>query len=213
MSVTAGNLFYQARARVGLNFADGRLDDENIGGVLVMLNSGLVDLCTDHDWEWLYSEGTISVVAGTETYATPTNHLRTLWIADDTDEELRLRQRRDHIRFGGEQGDPAYYWIANDLIYLSPIPSNTATYRHGYYTIIPVVTDNSIANLQNTTLQIPPPFQNLAALYVAKQIALAFRDYNLLNAIKAEINEEKRRVDDNNRRSLGPVAPQTRKDY
>lgn len=213
MSVTAGNLYAAARARVGLNFADGRLDDENITGVLVLINAGLNDLSVSRDWEFLYAEGTISVVAGTESYATPTNHLRTLWIADDTDEELHLRQRRDHIRFGGEQGDPAYYAIFNDLIYLSPIPNATATYRHGYYTYIPAVTDNSIANLQNTTLAIPLPFQNLAALFIAKQIALAFRDYNLYNAIKGEIADEQRRVDDNNRRSLGPVAPQTRKDY
>lgn len=213
MTVTAGNIYYSARSTVGLNFTDGRLDDENINGVLTFINLGLSEFYMSRDWEFLYAEGTISVVAGTETYATPTNHLRTLWIADDTDEELRLRQRRDSIRFGSEQGDPAYYSIFNDLIYLSPIPNATATYRHGYYTHIPVVTDNSIANLQNTTLQIPLPFQHLASLYISKQIALSLKDYNLFNTIKAEIADEHRRVDDNNRRSLGPVAPQTRKDY
>lgn len=213
MTITANDLWASARARIGLNFADGRLDDTNIVGVNTALNAGLADLASDHDWDWLYNEGTISVVAGTESYATPTDYMRTLWLATDLNEELSLRQRRDSIRFSGTTAYPRFYSVANSLIYISPIPSVSATYRHGYFTAFPEVDESTVANLANVDLEIPTLFVPLAELFVAKQVAMMFKDYNLYQMLSGEIRELKKRIDDNSRRSLGPVAPQTRRDY
>ena len=213
MTITASDLWTRARTRIGLGFTDGRLDDNNIDGVNALINAGLMDMSADHDWDWLYAEGTISVVAGTETYATPTNYMRTLWIANDTNEQLFLRQRRDSIKYAGASAYPRYFHVANSLIYLSPIPTKTATYRHGYFTHIPEVDETSIANLANVDIEIPALFVPLAGLFIAKHICMSFKDYDTYKMIDSEIMALKKRLDDNSRRSLGPVAPQTRQDY
>ncbi len=212
MSITAGDLYTQARARVGLNFPDGRLDDTNLDGALAALNIGIADLVSAHDWDWLYDENVIGVVSGLDNYRLPTDFLRCLWLANDTNEELSLRARRDAIRFAGQTGYPRYYSILGNSLYLSPCPSQSATYRIGYYKQIPLVAAETIAGLADTDLPIDPLFVGLATLYVAKNIAMMFKDYESYKMLSEEIKREMARVADNTRRSLGPMAPQTRRD-
>lgn len=212
MTVLAGDLYAGARARIGLNFADGRLDDTNIVGANTAISTGLMELCAAHDWDWLYAEGTVSVVSGTTAYPLPTRHMRTLWLCDDNNEELQLRQRRDAIRYAEGTGRPRFFSILNNAMYLSPTPSEAATYRTGYYAYLPFQPAATIADLDNQALTIPDIYVPLASLYVAKSIAMMFKDYDAHKMILGEIRDELQRVSDNTRRSLGPVAPQTRSD-
>ena len=212
MTITAADLYANARSRIGLNFTDGRLDDNNVVGFNAWINAGLQELASAMDWEWLYTEGTITVVAGTESYATPTDYNRTLWISDGDVQELSLRSRRNHIKYSGQSGYPRFYWVSNDLIYLSPVPSQAGTYKHGYYKTFAEVDESSISNLGNVDLDIPVQFRPLAAMFIAKHIAVGLKDYDAYRLLTEEINKEMAGIADNNRRSLGPVAPQTRPD-
>lgn len=212
MTVTAGALYAGARARIGLNFADGRLDDTNIVGANTAISTGLMELCAAHDWDWLYAEGTVAVVSGTTSYSLPTRHMRTLWLCDDNNEELQLRQRRDAIRYAEGTGRPRFFSILNNSMYLSPTPSESGTYRTGYYAYLAFTDAVSIAALDSQSLAIPDIYVPLASLYVAKSIAMMFKDYDAHKMILGEIRDELQRVSDNTRRSLGPMAPQTRSD-
>lgn len=214
MSITAGQLYAGARSRIGLNFEDGRLDDPNITGADSAIIMGLTDLCAAHDWDWLYTEGTISVIAGTESYALPENHMRTLWVSNSNDQEIFFKQRRDAIKYHNLAGSyPRFYSILNDKLYLSPLPSQNETFRHGYYKYLPLVQASTIAELNDVDLEIPDLYINLATLYVAKNITMMFKDYDAYRLVTSEIKAELDRVADNTRRSIGPVSPQTRPDW
>lgn len=214
MTVTAGDLYAGARSRIGLNFEDGRLDDPNIVGADTVVNAGLTDLSTAHDWDWLYTEGTISVVNGTEAYALPANHMRTLWVSNSHDQEIFYKQRRDAIKYHNLAGSyPRFYSVLNDTLYLSPKPSQNETFRHGYYTYIPLIACATIADMADVDLEIPDLYVGLATLYVAKNIAMMFKDFDAYRLVTGEIKAELDRVADNTRRSIGPVSPQTRPDW
>lgn len=210
--VACSDLWSAAKARVGLNFADGRLDDNNMAGVLAAINAGLAELALDHDWDWLYAETTHTTAAGTETYSVPTNYLRTQWLAIE-DTPLVAQSRRDAVRYYGQTAYPAFYSVSNGLIRLSPIPNGVYTVRHGYFTSFAKVSESTVSALSGVTLAIPVPFEGLAALYIAKQICLSFKDQAGYNLVIEEIRAEKQRLDDNVRRSLGPQAPSVRKDW
>jgi hypothetical protein len=97
-------------------------------------------------------------------------------------------------------------------MYLSPTPTESGTYRTGYYAYLPFTPAATIADLDNQALTIPDIYVPLASLYIAKSIAMMFKDYDAHKMILGEIREELQRVSDNTRRSLGPMAPQTRSD-
>ncbi len=210
MTITAAALYANARSRLGLNFSDSRLDDNNVAGFNAAINAGISDLCAAHDWDWLYAETTIPVVAGTESYNLPTRHLRTLWVANDTNTELTLRQRRDAIKYAGQTGYPYFYSVLNDKMYLTPVPDSAATFRHGYYAYLAQIDAANITALSSITYAIPDMYVALAALYIGKNIAMMFKDYDAYNMMNTEIKAELDRVADNTRRSIGPVAPQVR---
>lgn len=195
-----------------MQFSDGRLDDNNIDGVLTLINAGLSEMSLDHDWDWLYAEGTITTVAGTEGYSTPTSHLRTAWLAEGTN-LLSLQQRRKSAPYYGTTGYPSHYSVLADSIRFSPIPDGVYTIRHGYYTYIPKVTAANVAALSSTTISIPAPFESLAALYIAKQIALSLKDQQAYSLVVEEIRAEKQRLEDNVRRAISPMPPATRGDW
>lgn len=211
--ITAGDLYALARTKIGLNFQDGRLDDNNITAVNGFVNAGLIDLSVETDWDWLYDEETITTTAGVETYPLPRDYMRTAWISDDVNQELSQKQRRQAIQMFDKTGPPRSYFIANDSLYLTPVPSESVTLRHGYYTHLPTVDVATVAELDDEELEIPPMWWNFGALFIAKHIALAFKDYNLHQAVVSEMNEERRRLADNARRSLSPMVPATRRDW
>ena len=212
MSITAADLYTLARAKIGLNFQDGRLDDNNVAGVNAFINSGLMDLCAETDWDWLYAEDSFLTAAGVETYGLPRNHLRTIWIADEQGRSLRLSQRRQAPRYFGVQTEPRFFSIANGTLYLSPVPNSPIRLRHGYIVHLSPVDVSAVSELDDIDLRIPPMWWNFAALFIAKHIALSLKDYNLHGAITSEMQLERQRLADNARRALGPMVPVTRED-
>ena len=214
MSVTAGDLYARGRAVLGLNQQDGRLDDNNIVNVVQIINAALMEFSAEHDWDFLYDETTFTTVAGVEKYLLPTDHLRTSWVADADNNELHLRQRRDHIRHRSAQSQPYFYSVIGDYLYLSPTPDSGAagTYRHGYFRHLPELPDtvDAVADLDVLTYKVPVVFQPMLQLFIAKHVALSLKDYDAYRLVNEELDTERRRLADNVRRALGPVAPQTR---
>lgn len=210
--ITASDLYELARAKVGLNFQDGRLDDNNIAAVNMFINSGIMDLSAETDWDWLYSEESFVTSPGIETYGLPRNHMRTAWIADDEGRPLALAQRRKAVRYFNTQSDPRFYSVTSEMIYLAPVPSSAKRLRHGYFTHLPTVDVAEVADLADIEFRIPAMWWNFAALFIAKHIALSLRDYNLLGAVTSEMQLERQRLSDNSRKALGPMAPITRAD-
>lgn len=211
MAVLANDLWAQARARIGMNFNDGLLGDENITGVIAALNSGVADFAAADRWDWLYNEGTISVVSGTTDYDTPANHSSTLWIARQN-EQLQERQRKQSIQFYTASGTPVCYSVLNDKIRLYPTPTVTEDYRHGFYIGYPRVTGANLAAL-TASLDIPQQFLSLAELYVARKICLLVNDRERWSFVNDEIANETKNLRDDVLRASSPGVPQTRRDY
>lgn len=79
--------------------------------------------------EQLYSTST---VAGTQSYAFPTNTIAIKRVTWNGNKLQPIDQRDDDQLTGGNQattgqGNPQYYYIWNDTLYLRPIPSSVAT--------------------------------------------------------------------------------------
>lgn len=212
MSVTAGDLYARGRAIIGLNQQDGRLDDNNIVNVIQIFNAALMEFSAENDWDFLYDETTFTTVAGVEKYLLPSEHLRTSWVADANNTELHLRQRRDHLRHRSQRGNPFFFSALGDYLYLSPVPSAGEQFRHGYFKHLPQLPDtvDAVADLDVLTYKVPVIFQPMLQLFIAKHVALSLKDYDAYRMVNEELDAERRRLADNVRRAIGPMAPQTR---
>lgn len=207
---TALELWTGARSRVGLNGPDGLLGDTNIDGVLSALNSGLSDFASTDNWDFLYRETNVSLIAGTSTYATPADHISTMFLAIGN-RLLLNRQRKQAVRYEGYGGEPAAYSVLNDTIRVYPTPTEAGTMTHGYYGGYAAVT-GTYAGLSSVTLDIPTQFLSLAQLFVARQLAMVINDRERYQLINEQIASEKRAMQDNVLRSSSPGVVQTRGD-
>jgi len=211
MSITAADLYRQARAKIGVNFQDGRLDENNLDGAIAAVNGGLSEFSLRQDWEFLYDEGTFNTVAGTAAYDLPTDHIRTLWLAIE-DRELRQEPRSSAVRFYDGRNTPAYFSILGGKIRLSPVPDEAKTVRHGYYRHLPPVESTSVSGFAAVEVEVPSYYVGVAVLYIAKHIALMLKDRDAYQLVTAELAGQLRVMEDNNMRSASPRSPKVRND-
>lgn len=107
---------------------------------------------------------TTSTVAGTQEYTYPTNAIGIKRVTWDGAKLKKISFREDDSITGQNaettgQGNPAYYFIWNDTIYLRPIPSSVATLK--------IFTFNEPQALSTTSsLEIPRQFHVDVADYV-----------------------------------------------
>jgi hypothetical protein len=214
---TAYDIYFGALSRLGLNFDDGLLGSTNSAGVLSVLNDGLAELSVDHDWLFSYVEEEMAVSSGIDAYDPPTDWLRTGWLVEkSTNTELKVRQRREH--FGMTAGMPRYFDTSGDRILVAPVPDQNYVLRHGYFTSIPRIVRDSTTwptfydQLQAVTLVLPAPYDTLATLYVAKNIALLQKDRELYGMIDSDLGAFRRKIEDNRRRSQAVPAIKVRPD-
>ena len=212
MTITAYDLYMDARSVLGLNFQDGRLDDNNKVGVMASLNRALSEFCADKDWPFLYVESSVSTVSGQGYITLPaaTTHVTFVSLESNL---LQQVQRRDSVRWFGVTARPSYFSALNGRAYLTPTPDGVYVINLGYYTqIAKVATPASLSLLSATTLAIPQELIGLVTLYVAKHFSMILKDYDGYKLVNEEIRSEKQKLDDAARLSTAPQAPRTRRD-
>jgi hypothetical protein len=170
-----------------------------------------------HDWLFSYAEEEMAVSAGNDNYSTPEDWLRTGWLVEkSTNTPLKARQRNDH--FGFSPAMPRYFDTSGDRILVAPVPDQNYILRHGYFTSIPrVVRDEEefealYDQLQAVTINLPAPYDTLAVLYVAKNIALLSKDREMYQMVNDSLSDYKKVVEDNRRRQQANPAIRVRPD-
>lgn len=216
---SAWDTYTAARARIGLNFDDGLLDTSNPDGVLSVLNGALSELASDYDWPFLYAEVPLNLNQGQDVYPVPSGWLRTGFIVlKDSGNELVWRQRRAHFEFPSP-GEPRAFDTLGDRLLIAPTPDQAYRAVHGYYEHFEHIERDDDgyptleAQLADTDLDVPAPFDHLLVLYVAKNIALLIKDRELYQMFQTEIADIKAKNDDNRRRQQSTGRIKTRRDY
>lgn len=213
MSITASQLLINARSVLGLNFQDGRLDDNNIPGVMASINRGIMQFSFDKNWPFLYVESSVSTVAAQNYVTLPTNTVNVAFVALQ-DQRLRQIQRQASTDFYNVTDRPVAFSVLAEKVYLTPTPDAVYSLTIGRYTNIPAVaTPVALADLTSTTITIPDNLVGLLTLYVAKELSLILKDREGYQLVNEELRMEKQRLDDNVRLSTSPMAAATRRDY
>jgi hypothetical protein len=215
---TARYIYETALGRTGMNFEDGLLGVTNPTGVLAALNGALSELSVDHDWLFFYTEEIFTTSAGQSVYPVPTDWLRTSFLTIEEDgTELISRQRRDH--FGMADGPPRFYDTSGDRLLIGPTPDRRYRLVHGYFSHVPKIVENTTdyddvyAQLEDTTIDVPTPFDDLVILYTAKNQALLQKDRAAYEMLLAEIKVFRSKIEDNRRRQQSTGRIKTRQDY
>lgn len=213
MSITASQLLINARSVLGLNFQDGRLDDNNIPGVMASINRGIMQFSFDKNWPFLYVESSVSTVANQNYVSLPANTVNVAFVALQ-DRTLRQIQRSQSSDFYNIANRPTSFSVLAEKVYLAPVPDSVYALTIGRYTNIPAVaTPAALADLTSTTITMPDSLVGLLTLYVAKELSLILKDREGYQLVMEELKMEKQRLDDNARLSTSPIAPATRRDY
>ena len=118
--------------------------DDKINNVI---NQGLRVLATKFKWPWLAASTTLSTVAGTTTYAMPSDLTHTAAITHQTKPQ-RLVEVAPHQILGPRGGDlpsgaPTSYYIHGSNIYLDKVPTEAATYDWLYFTQVSVLDNDT----------------------------------------------------------------------
>lgn len=120
-----------AEVRSAGNFAT---DDTRITDAVVTreINRALKRIALVHDWPWLQVEGTVNVVANTNTYALPADFLRLISLRHtDTAENLYIRSIQELDQYLGTSRPMAFaVWGGN--IVLAATPNGTYTLKLRY---------------------------------------------------------------------------------
>ena len=213
MSITASQLLINARSVLGLNFQDGRLDDNNIPGVMASINRGIMQFSFDKNWPFLYVESSVSTVANQNYVALPSSTVNVAFVSLQ-DQRLKQIQRSQSSDFYNVTNRPVAFSVLAEKIYLTPTPDAVYSLTIGRYTNIPAVaTPVALSGLTSTTITMPDSLVGLLTLYVAKELSLILKDRDGYQLVMEELKMEKQRLDDNVRLSTSPIAPATRRDY
>jgi hypothetical protein len=118
-----------------LSRISGSANDQGLSAtqLTIWINAALKHVQMVDDWPWLVGLQTFNTAAGTSTYPTPDDWLRTHVIsATDEGESMKLRSigEMDEIIY---QGRPVLYSIDQEQIVLKPIPDGVYPMLHRYY--------------------------------------------------------------------------------
>lgn len=113
-------------------------DDWGDDKIDAVINQGLRRLSTRFDWPWLAATSTLSVVAGTTSYALPTDLRKTEAITrqDRTGRLVEVSPWEISGKYGGDlpSGTPTSYFVHGRTLYLDRVPTEAITYDWLYYT-------------------------------------------------------------------------------
>lgn len=122
-------------------------DDWGDDKINAVINQGLRRLSARFDWPWLAASGTLTTVAGTGSYALPTDLRKSLAITriDKAQRLVEVSPWEILGRWGGDlaTGTPESYYVHGRTLYLDKLPSEAATYTWLYFTS-PTALDNDV---------------------------------------------------------------------
>lgn len=185
MSQTRVTLAARVSSRLSVLSDDGRLAT---GEIYQCIADALASLSAERDWPWLQTLGTISLVAGTDTYNFPANcvKLDTLSIEG---KQLHQMQYTEILRYNYlENTTPTMYCIIGQTIKLLPVPDAVKTLDVLYYRSEPLLTADG------TTILCPDHFSDLVVAYACVFAAMRLRDQSIINVMVANKDEQLRRV-------------------
>ena len=134
MNVAA--LMIALRRKMGVDPDDGLLTPD----VLVdLLDEANKELEAERDWPWRETSATITTVAGTASYAMPSNWLRTTSIREANEEPMveRTTMDLDYRNPSGVTGQPIEFAVYGSTLTLSPTPDSVRTLTHRYIRDVP----------------------------------------------------------------------------
>lgn len=222
MAYTAKDLYVNGLARLGLNFPDGLVGEENDRGVYTALNGALTDFYLTHEWDFLLTSETVTTTAADATYSLNANMDKVYGVyCPSLGYELKPVQTRAAFSVGTAQGVPRYFTVNNGTLTLMPTPSSALDLTVAYYQRIPLPNATAqgatalytyLDTLSYASL-IPEWTRTLAELYVARHVALLVKDREAHGMVQEQIAAARRVMDDNVRKATAPVPPQTRWDW
>lgn len=137
----------------------------------------IYDACLEMSRECLSVERTYSTttVSGTQGYDFPTNAMAIKRVTWNGRKLTPMDMREDDAITGlnmatTDTGNPEFYWIWNQTIYLRPIPGSAQTLKLWTYNFPSTVTTTS-------TLEIPEQFHLKIPNYVNQQMALKDQNF------------------------------------
>ena len=178
MANTRADLRTKVYERLGLPTTDGLITTTVVNSAI---NAALENYSSNGVWPWLVSEVAINTVAGTATYALPTNHVRTLYLLDTSAfRELNYRPRRMLASYGTLTGKPLYYCYVGMNLRLAPTPDGVYALTHGIRIPDPELTADGSIPL------IPTQYSDYIVTIAARLLAVRLKDTELLNILRGE---------------------------
>lgn len=212
MAKTLADLQARVLITVGLPSDDAMVPP----GVLTQcINNGLTKMAMDFDWPHLYTQATITTVAGTRLYALPDGDpdplwIRTIWISRDAiGKDLEQRQRRDLTMYAvtGVRGRPVWYAENGQAILIAPTPDAAYSLTHVY-----IRPEDPLVDPTDEPL-CPEHLIGIVVLYAAAEVCVFTKDSTLKNLIEGEIQAWIRRMRDNVHMSASTMRIRVRQDW
>lgn len=170
------------------------------------INDGIQAFADERNWPWLEAVGTVSLTAGTASYALPADFIR-IHVADIDGAELEYVQYSDFLRdrFTNSR-QPRKFTIVGGTIHVSPTPDTAYTLNLWYQRA-----ERALGNDTDETYA-PDRRAALLATYAAIYAAAKLRDVDLIRSLTVLRDDDlKRAVDDVQRGTAGPSI-MTRRD-
>lgn len=190
--------------RLGVTSADGQFTSQVVDR---LLNDALHLIEVEHDWPWLQATASISAVAGTGSYAVPSDWLRTRYLRIDTYQPFVLREIGDlEERWPDSttRGRPDDFAIEGDAVLIRPIPDASYTITHRYVKREPDLTDDTQSPLM------PASFHAAIAERAAYLGLRRSREEGRAQVCLQAYQEWQGRMVDDRRRTQGPLRVKIR---
>lgn len=182
--------------RTGYTTDDGQLTPERVNQCL---RSALNFIASEHDWDWLQSQETLTTTSGTN-YVTPgSTWIRTLgFVGPNQDDTLRLPRLEFWLLPQSSTGQPSIWCDYQGRIYLWPVPDGAYAFAHYF-----IRTETTLATDTDAPIM-PEQFQDGWIEYAAY---LAFRrvgDAERAQEAYTAYQDWQRVTMDNRHRARGP---------
>lgn len=205
MAKTLQDLRDRLRHKVALPSNDQMVPDTDLD---ISINDGMNAMAADYDWPWLFKGETITTVAGQAAYLLPADHVRTLWVSDDTiGQDLIAKQRRDLTRWIVIQGRPYYYSVYGAGIRFGPKPDAVYTFSHTYLQAEPALVDPTDEPL------CPDIYSDLIVLYAAIEEATRLKDFTQRTAFMNDAAAWTAKIKKHVRQEASTLRIKTRQDW
>lgn len=178
------------------------------------INNGLTKMAMDYDWPHLYTQVTITTVAGTRLYGLPDGTpdpqwVRTIWISkDDVGVDLIQRQRRDlTIYSAASRGKPRWYAENGQAVLIAPTPDGVYSLTHVYIRTEPELVDDGDEPL------CPEHMIDIVVCYAVSEASIFTKDTTIKNMADTEIQGWIKRMRDNVHMSASTMRIRVRQDW